>query len=219
MAGTLIVGNIQDGTGTKFSFAPRNITTFVASGTWTKPVWCSSIKVRLVGGGGGGGAHGESGGGGYSELSIQNPLASVAVTIGGGGTPIQNAGGGAGNGSVSSFGAYCSASGGAGCSGSNGGVGGIGTGGYVNIQGGPGAAHLNTPGHSTGSNSGGSSYFGSCSSIGITGIKIGQGAPGSGGAGSGGAVHWIVNGGWVTTGARPFGLAGENGIVIVEEYN
>ena len=104
---------------------PRNVTTHGGGNnsdgggsthTWTKPSWCTRIRVRMVGGGGGGGGHGECGGaGGYVEKSIHDltGVNSVAVTIGGGGNHTHyhhNAG----NGGTSSFGSYCSATGGSG---------------------------------------------------------------------------------------------------------
>ena len=89
-----------------------SISTFAATGTWTKPAGCTSIVVKVVGGGGGGTAYCESGGaGGFSEKRIDvTAVSTVAVTVGGGGAVAAYSGGNAGG--TSSFGAYCSATGG-----------------------------------------------------------------------------------------------------------
>ena len=67
-----------------------NITSFTTTGTWTKPAGCTSVLVKLVGGGGGAAGYCESGGGGgYSEKVIDvTAVATVAVTVGGGGSSV-----------------------------------------------------------------------------------------------------------------------------------
>jgi hypothetical protein len=114
---------------------------FTSSGTFTVPVGVTAVKVTVIGGGGNGGnVTGSSscaGGGGAGGTAIEwitglTPASTVSVTVGGiAGT--------------SSFGAYCSATGGATAvtntiseTASNGGAGGSGSGGNINISGGAG---------------------------------------------------------------------------------
>lgn len=94
-----------------------DIQTFTSSGTWTKPVGCTFVFVRAIGGGGGG-AGGASGGsptvsamgGGGSGCTEYLYLASllpntVSVTIGAGGTGGAAASAG-GSGTGTTFGTY-----------------------------------------------------------------------------------------------------------------
>lgn len=119
---------------------------FTSSGTFTVPAGVTAVKVTLMGGGGGGGsasttqgyqAAGGGGGGGGTSIAYVTGLTAggtVSVTVGGGGG--SNTAGG-----TSSFGAYCSATGGgAGGSAGNqgngaGGSGGTGSGGSFNFSG------------------------------------------------------------------------------------
>lgn len=111
---------------------------FTADGTWTKPTDCTKVKVTVVGGGGGSGAvkgkgHSSmappkrstsiSGAGGAGGTSIKlidvTSISSETVTVGAGGSAGTIAGttsnpGDGSNGSTSSFGSHCSATGGAG---------------------------------------------------------------------------------------------------------
>jgi hypothetical protein len=115
--------------------------------TWTRPSGCNNIMVYVTGGGGGGRGNdnayrGAGGGGGATAIKwIANITdATVAVTVGGGGNEARNGGRGA-TGGTSSFGAYCSATGGEGGqtdSPYEGGIGGSATGGDMNIPGGGG---------------------------------------------------------------------------------
>lgn len=171
--------------------------------TWYKPANVRRIKVEVVGGGGGGAGYGESGGaGGYASEIITNPPASVTVTIGGGGGGTSYSAVG-GRGGTSSFGAYCSGTGGYGSNANrahSGGHGGSGSGGNVNIQGGGGLGHVNS-----GIGYGGASYFGgpAAKQRSVHHGKLGSGAYGSGGSGS----H-----------TTHYGAAGTAGCVIVWEY-
>jgi hypothetical protein len=136
-----------------------NLEAFTSPGTWTNPGNVAKVKVTVVGGGGGGGGSGPSpannpgfsgggGGGGAAIEVIPFPTATnVSVTVGGGGTGPANAFGNAGG--TSSFGAYCSATGGSGGfrndqSNTNtnynqpGAAGGAGSGGDINLSGGNG---------------------------------------------------------------------------------
>lgn len=107
--------------------------------TWTKPANLVAVKVTVVGAGGGnpGPNTPRSGGGGGGSAIEYIPAPSipgpVTVTVGAGGT---------GAGGTSSFGAFCSATGGA-VAGSS--TGGSGTGGNVNFTGGSGGATLGPP--------------------------------------------------------------------------
>lgn len=145
----------------------KNIYTWTSNGTYTKSGSdVIYIKVICIGGGGGGRGYAEAGGsGGMSERIIDaTGISSVAVTVGGG------SGGGvyfgfSGQGGTTSFGSYCSASGGCGANQNyqhNGGHGGYGYGGNMNIHGGGGSGHKNdhSAGYHNGSGHGGQSYFG-----------------------------------------------------------
>jgi hypothetical protein len=196
----------------------KNIFTYASAGTFTYTKSGTDVKtlhVMCVGGGGGARAYSEcGGGGGYTERVVDaTSVTSVTVTVGGGG------GGGAyfgfsGNGATSSFGAFCSATGGFGSSVNaqhNGGHGGLGYGGSVNTYGGMGGSHNNMDQYS-GSNAsggiGGGTYFGGC----LQGDRpdwstsSSTGAPGTGGV----AVSPSHNG--------QGGRSGLAGIVIVYEY-
>lgn len=196
-----------------------SVVSFTNNGTWTKPTGCTKVHVKVVGGGGGAAGYCESGGaGGYSEALIDvTSVSSVAVTVGGGGwgSGYYSA---SSNGGTSSFGSYCSASGGYGANQNyshSGGHGGSGSGGQLNIQGAAGRGHTNSVGSWSGGN-GGWSYFGggACHirnhgnlGNGLVG-KVYRGAPGSGAPGA------MTDG----AGYAQHGGAGEPGYVIVYSY-
>jgi len=190
-----------------------NITSFTGTGTWTKPAGCTSVLVKMVGGGGGAAGYCESGGGaGYCEKVIDvTAVATVAVTVGGGGASVNYYAAGNGGG-TSSFGAYCSASGGYGAnanSGHSGGHGGVGSSGNVNLYGGTGVGHTNSSGHYPGG-VGGGTFFGSsgCVNRSTTSTKLYSGSPGTGGPG-----------GRTDDGSASLNIAnGETGLVIVYAY-
>jgi hypothetical protein len=191
-----------------------NMQVFTSNGTFTVPAGITKVKVTVVGGGGGGGgvflcppAYAGGGGGGGAAIEIISgltPGGTVSVTVGGGGAGGAGADGSAGG--TSSFGAFCSATGGSGGGGytSSGSfaasTGGIGSGGDLNIRGGGGA------GANPYSNVAGNSLLGgTTSSPYANGTRAG--AP-YGGGGAGGVViscAFISNGG-----------AGAAGVVIVE---
>lgn len=169
----------------------------------------TTAVVKLVGGGGGAAGYTESGGaGGYSEARIDtSAVTTVTVTVGAAGTAVGYYAA-AGAGGTSSFGSYCSATGGYGSNNNynhSGGAGGSGSGGNVNLQGGGGQGHTNSIGAHQGR--GGGSYFGGGASwnrstnTGITGT----GAPGAGGPGS-------------NSDAGSAGATGGIGMVVVYTY-
>ena len=104
--------------------------------TWTKPANLVAVKVTVVGGGGGLAAPDQSaggaGGGGAAIEYLPAPSipGPVTVTVGAGGATTAPVTGG-----TSSFGALCSATGGAGGGSSAGGAGGTGSGGTINFTG------------------------------------------------------------------------------------
>lgn len=176
-------------------------------------------KVTVVGAGAGGGHHSDvttrqnTAGGGAGGTAIKRQslvgVTSVPVTVGLGGAGGSNSTGS--DGETSSFGTYCSATGGGGTTSTpgSGGRGGVGVGGDINVNGGGG--HAPTPILSTTSSlslsgqwggDGGASYMGGGSRGGFS--VGGSGAPGAGGGGNTTASPGVT------------GLNGANGIVMVE---
>jgi hypothetical protein len=167
--------------------------------------------VALVTGAGGGAAgYAESGGaGGHVEKIIDvADVFSVTVTVGAGGATVTYYAVG-GTGTTSSFGSYCSATGGLGANSTaahTGGLGGLGASGDVNIQGGAGFGHSNLLG-SGANGSAGQSYWGSGQGISHSqNIPVGYGMPGAGGPGG-------------RTDAISAGGAGRPGMVVVYAYS
>ncbi len=192
---------------------------FTASSTWTKPAGITKVKVTVVGGGGGGGnsgADGGAGGGGAGGCAIEfidvSGTSSETVTVGaaGSGAPTQT------NGGTSSFGAFCSATGGTASADaptsqdSAGGAGGLGSGGDINTYGGYGQSGNCDIGEKGDGGSGGASIFGSG----------GYGGSSAGGtrSASAGLAYGSGGGGGASSGPYTNGAAGAAGIVIVEEY-
>lgn len=203
-------------------FAPGFISV-TASQSIIIPAGVTRMHVRLWGGGGGGGgcysaygAGGGGGGGGYTEgIFPVTPNASVFVTIGLGGqaapsTAIYTAQ----NGGTTSFGSFCSATGGiagaggAGIIASTAAPGGMGFGGTLNLQGVTGGFGQVYGGGVTGGGVGGASPFGgplSHISIGADGNPGNFPGGGACGGGSSGGLQDLRNGG-----------QGSNGLAILE---
>lgn len=160
-------------------------------------------RVTVTGAGGSGGMDSTSGaaGGGAGGTAIKrvnlSGVASVAVTVGAGGGGRLGSGNG-NNGGTSSFGSYCSATGGlGGFQNGTAGPGGDATGGDINIPGGYGFNRVEAAATNRSSGGGGASVFGNGTS-GANNSSNGRG-PGSG---SGGALSGSG--------------AGADGIVIIE---
>jgi hypothetical protein len=189
-----------------------NMQRFITTGNFTVPAEVTRIKVTVTAGGGSGAscaANSAGGGGGAGGTAIESiavtPGDVIAVTIGlGGAAPASGANNGA-PGGTSSFGAFCSATGGVG--GTTAGAGGQGaaaTGGTINIQGGDASDAL--LGATPRGGDGGGSYWGGGGRGGAsaTGGVAGQAY----GAGGGGAYDNI--------GTPAPGGAGAPGVVVVE---
>lgn len=196
------------------------IRTYTSNATWTKPPGLKYIIVEMVGGGGGGGGCYNYGGGagaasGYCKKIIAasslNSTESVLIGLGGSGGSPQNPGL---DGGTSSFGSYCSATGGQGGEAqtsfifsSDGSSGGIGIGGDINLSG-------QGTGGVTGSAEprycGGSSVFGG-GALANGSYSGGDGfnATSYGAGGSGASGYNATN----KTGGN-----GSSGIVIITEY-
>lgn len=180
-------------------FAPGMIA-FGRSGNFVVPATVSKLLVKVWGGGGGGGgaygpnAAGSGGGaGGYAEgVYTVTPGSSIFVTIGlGGGGSEPSAIYTAKSGGTTSFGSFCSATGGAPGSGALNGVvatsgaGGAGTGGTLNLPGGGGGLGQSYS-NGTGGGIGGCSPFGGAPSSLSLGSNGNNGNfPGGGGTGAG----------------------------------
>lgn len=190
------------------TYGAQSIQVFQSSGTYTKSTGVNTVLVRLVGGGGGGSGHAESGGaGGYAERVCDvSGVNTVSVVVGQGGAGTYYSGRSSQGGSTS-FGSFCSATGGDGANQSfqhAGGLGGIGAGGDVNMYGGGGSAHGRYNG------AGGYSFFGGCAARGhprggdYSRNHQARCAPGSGGAN-----------GWFRSYLGP---DGKHGMVVIWEF-
>lgn len=109
---------------TASSYTGARFQLFTASGTFTKPVGVSKVRVTVVGGGAGG-SNGSGGWGGFAVAEV-DISANVTVTVGAGGAGSGGGGVPGTAGGASSFGSAVSATGGTG-SGSATGVDGTGT--------------------------------------------------------------------------------------------
>ena len=188
----------------------RSMQVWTSNGTWYRPSGVKTIMVTVTGAGGGGSGFCESGGsGGTSQRQVDvTNVSSVEVTVGnpGGGSNYSGCGG---NGNSSSFGGYCSASGGYGANCRTqhaGGIGGNGSGGTLNVYGGGGNGHGSH--HSYGNHTAGSSYWGGtqASSHGQRNYAHQHQSHCAWGSGGNGAQH----------GGR--GARGREGVVVVHEF-
>jgi hypothetical protein len=153
-------------------FGTGQVQMFFTSGAWTVPTGISRVRARVWGAGGGGGVTAGAAGGGFSLKTIYDltGVTSIAITVGAGGVS------GAVTGGTSSFGGYCSATGGTAS------AGGSGSGGDINYSGGNtsggGAASIFGPGNGNVSNISGGAGQGATSATTL-------GLPGFFGAGGG----------------------------------
>jgi hypothetical protein len=209
---------------------------YTTSTTWNKPAGLRYVRVRLVAGGGGGGgvdgdlanaqAAGGGGGGGYAEKVIlaADLGSSESVTVGTGGAGGADTGTDGSAGTSSSFGAHCSATGGAGgehisvTGGGFGGPAGSGSGGDLNVtsdDGHPGAAGEDDTDNeykATGGNGGGTPLGGGGAGPAVNNGESGPGTNGNDYGGGGGGAASANN----ATGQS--GGTGADGVVLVEEY-
>lgn len=194
----------------------KSMQVFTSDGTWTKPSGIRTVKVFVTAGGGGGGAtntddmaNGGGAGGTAIEIIDVTSISSVSVTVGSGGAGAPD---GSPNsslrGGTSSFGSYCSATGGdrSGPGWGIGGDGGTATGGDINISGSDGIGGLidNTGSHQA-AGTGGASYWG----------QGGKGSSRGTNAGTAGSAYGSGGGGQADSSTSE---AGAGGIVVVEEY-
>ncbi len=202
--------------------------TFTGGSGWQKPSGITTIKVYVTGGGGGGGGiggdqvddHAEGGAAGGTAIEIIDVTSVVSVTVvvgsaGSGGAQDANGG----DGTVSSFGSYCTATGGTGgkTTGASGyyATGGVGSGGNINLTGCPptmGPEFNHFAGLSRSSSMGGASFWGGGGRGGMYGAgwSMPERPAGVGINGSGGGGGMISN---------VAGAAGGAGFVVVEEYS
>lgn len=171
-----------------------NMQVFTSNGTFTVPAGVTKVKVTVVGGGGNGssgfdngegfyvaGYGGGAGGAAIEVISGLSPGATISVTVGG----ING---------TSSFGAYCSATGGTNAISNpnvfifEAGSGGVGSGGNLNINGQGGGAGNNTYSNSSPGGTGGTSIMGGGGRAGTAGGNYGGGGGGDSASGGPGVV-------------------------------
>ena len=204
--------------GTDGGLSSHTVYSSAGTYTWTKPSGVTKVKVYVTGGGGGGGSYNDDdgqGGGGAGGTAIKvidvTGVSSVSVTVGGGAaatTANNSFSSGSTPGGTSSFGAYCSATGGAGPTNwGGGGIGGAGVGGDVNIYGGDAqSGNIDGSANSDSGGTGGASFWGGGGTGGSPwAVRQSARVPGAGGGGAH-ATYGSANG------------AGQDGIVVIEEY-
>lgn len=167
---------------------------------WTRPADVNYVQVFVTGGGGGTNTSEIGGGAGGTSIKYiyVGNLTSVSLTVGAGGTNAPSTGG------SSSFGSFCSATGGWATSnaGGTGGDGGTGVGGDINLNGGGGGSSSRYALGNAGN--GGSSYWG-----GGEKARSGSATPRVQAPGGGAAGIWDAG----TDGI------GANGIVVIYKYS
>ena len=176
---------------------------FSTSGTWTVPPGVAKVRVRMWGAGGSSGNQASyysgGGGGGFALKAIYEltGITSIPVTVGAGITNIQSGSTSTGfRAGTSSFGSYCSATGGLTGITSDNAVGGTGVGGDINNTGGK-------AGWGGGTSSGGGGGSASLIGGGGNGGVSAMGNSPTGGAGGGWGSSGQNNpgtGGFMTTG-------------------
>jgi hypothetical protein len=191
---------------------PLGMQAFTSSGTFTVPTGVTSVKVTVVGGGGGvnvsSGNPSRSAAGGMAQRVVTGltPGGTVSVTVGSVGanftTPPFNIANRGATGGTSSFGAFCSATGGQGATSATVSIatGGAGSGGTLNIN---GQSSINISAQAggftpLGLGMPGYAAIGCCGSFNISGSGYGFGGYSAGGTNS----NPVANGG--------------GGVVIVE---
>lgn len=201
---------------TTFGFKSMQVFATPGTFTWTKPAGITRVKVIVTGGGGGGGSTNtddmaNAGGAGATAIKFIDVtnVSTVSVTVGAG-----KAGNTDGQslavvyGNPSSFGAYCTAGGGANAGGgwAIGGYGGTASGGDINIPGGDGCGgSIDVTAGYQAAGTGGASYWGSGGAGDTRNNYLGRDGAAYGSGGGGGATAQQGN-------------TGAGGIVIVEEY-
>jgi hypothetical protein len=215
---------------TALAIALSRTTITSGSGTYTPPVGCRAINVRMVGGGGAGGSSagasssggGGSGGGAGSSVEklISPPASSYSYAVGAGGTAGAAGNNAGGNGVDTTFGSL-TAKGGTGGTGSGaaaatvllvaGGAGGVaGSGGDINPPGEPGSPSIRLTAAIVVSGAGGNSTMAGGANGRIT---QGDGAAASTNTGAGGAGGASVN-----SATNQAGGAGGSGVILIDEW-
>jgi hypothetical protein len=201
---------------------------FTSNQTYTTPVGIKAIFVEVIAGGGAGGGAavsssnlsvgGGGGGGGYGSVYLASPASSYLITVGPGGAGVSGSPGN--NGSSTTFGAVCTALGGAGGAVLAAGttvtavVGGVGGG--ANVGDFFSFASSGSPGLRLSASTGVSGQ-GGAAALGIGGSNTPVIAPGSI-AGNPGQQYGGGGSGAITTGAAAAGGAGSAGACFVTEY-
>lgn len=162
-------------------FGNGQVASYLASGTFVVPPGVTNVRARVWGAGG------ILGGGGFSMRTITGltPGLSIPVTVGAGSVDHAVRGG------TSSFGSYCSATGGGGNATTPTYSGGVGSGGDINTNGGAGAASSGGGGVGGlfGNGGAGSATNGSGGNAGGGGGNTAGNISGSGAFGTGGAYQ------------------------------
>lgn len=165
----LVAGGATSATSANFPFRGRVLYTRAGTYQWQVPANVTRVLVDIRGGGGSGafgppetGAGGGGGGGICSRICLVTPGASITVTVAAGGKAVNVVNTAGSSGGTSSFGSFCSATGGEGGTLFNGAAGGIGVGGDFNASlgsGSPPVRNTNNSGAWGGPGGGGESIY------------------------------------------------------------